>query len=177
MLYGLLQNPGQVQPRAIIGEAHRHVIAGLLQIDRDRPDRILARTGAHGRFFYAVNDTIAQQVLECRRHAIEHAPVHFNRASVDVELDLFGGVLGRLPHDPVQAFGNALELHHAGAQQILLQCPGLARLGDQIVFRGVHRALQIALHRGHVVDRFRHHAGQFLHPREAVKLQWVKVLL
>ena len=33
------------------------------------------------RLFDAMDDTIAQQVLEGPRHAIEHATVHFNRAA------------------------------------------------------------------------------------------------
>jgi hypothetical protein len=47
-------------------------------------------------------------------------------------------------------------------------------LGNQIVFGTFHGALQVALHRGHVVHRLGHHAGQFLHAREAVELQRVE---
>ena len=117
---------------------------------------------------------IAQQVLEGGCHAVQHATVHFNGAAGDVQLDLFAGFLGGLAHHGVQAFGNAFELHHAGAQQVALQLTRLAALGDQVVFGAFHGALQIALHRGHVVDRLGHHAGQLLHPGEAVELQRIE---
>ena len=55
-----------------------------------------------------------------------------------------------------------------------LQLAGLPRLGGQVVFGRLHRALQVALHRGHVVDRLGHHAREFLHAREAVELQRIE---
>ena len=67
-------------------------------------------------------------------HAVEHAAVDFDRAADDVEPDLLAGFLGGLAHDPVQAVGDALELDHAGAQQVVLQVARQARLGDQFVF-------------------------------------------
>ena len=53
----------------------------------------------------------------------------------------------------------------------------LTRLRRQIGLGAVQRALQVALHRGHVVDRFGHHAGQFLNPGKAVKLQRIEAAL
>ena len=89
-------------------------------------------------------------------------------------LHLLAGFLGGQAHHAVQAIGDALELHHARAQQVALQLARLARLRDQVVFGRFHRALQVALHGGHVVDRLGHHARQFLHAREAVELERVE---
>ena len=79
-----------------------------------------------------------------------------------------------MAHDGVQTLGDRVELHHARAQQITLQLTGLAALGDQVVFRAFGSALQIALHRAHVVHGFGHHARELLHAGEAVELQRVE---
>lgn len=113
-------------------------------------------------------------MLEGRRHAVQHAAVHFDGTAGDVQLDLFAGFLGRLAHHRVQPLCNALEFHHAGAQQIALQLPRLPTLGDQIVLGSFHDALQVALHGGHVIDRFGHHAGQFLDPRKAIEFERIE---
>jgi hypothetical protein len=62
---------------------------------------------------------------------------------IDVELDLLADVLGGLPHHAIQTLGDGLELDHAGAQQVALQLPCLAGLGNQVVFGTLHRALQL----------------------------------
>ena len=90
---------------------------------------------------------------------------------------LLAGILGSLAHHAVQALGDALELHHARAQQAALQLAGLARLRGKIVFGRLHRLLQGALHRGHVVDRLGHHPRELLDAREAVELERVETLL
>ena len=144
------------------------------QIHRDGSGGWLASGDPHVRFFNTVGNAVTQQVLEGRCHAVQHPPVHFNRASGDVQLDLLAGFLGRLADHSVQALRNAFELHHAGTQQIALQLPRLAALGNQIVFRTFHGALQVALHCRHVVHRLGHHAGQLLHTGETVKFQGVE---
>ena len=58
-----------------------------------------------------------------------------------------------------------------------MQLARLAALGHQAVFGCFQRALQVALHRGHVVHRLRHHAGDFLHTGEAVELQRIERLI
>ena len=121
-----------------------------------------------------MHHTVAQQVLEGGGHPVQHAAVHFDVATRDVETHLLAGFLRSLAHHAVQALGNAFKFHHAGAQQIALQFPGLARLSDQTIFGHFHRSLQVALHRGHVVDRLRHHAGQLLNTGEPVEFQRVK---
>jgi hypothetical protein len=122
----------------------------------------------------AVRDAVAQQVLEGADHAFEHAAVDFDRAADDVQPHLLAGVLGRLAHHAVQAVGQALELDHARAQQVVLQLARQPCLRRQLVFGRLQRALQAALHGGHVVDRLGHHARQFLEAREAVHLQRVE---
>ena len=122
----------------------------------------------------AVRHAVAQQVLEGAGHAVEHAAVDFDRAADDVQPHLLAGFLGGLAHDAVEAVRHALELDHARAQQVVLQVARQARLGDQLVFGRLQRALQGALHGGHVVDRLGHHARQFLEAREAVELERVE---
>ena len=117
---------------------------------------------------------VAQQVLEGRGHAVEHPAIDLDRATLDVELDLAAGVLGGLPHHAVQAVGDALELDHSRAQQVALQLAGLARLRGQVVLGRFDGALKLALHRGDVVDRLGHHAGEFLHTGEAVELKRIE---
>ena len=122
----------------------------------------------------AVRHAVAQQVLEGAAHALEHAAVDFDRAADEVQSHLLLQLLGGLAHDAVQAVGQALELDHARAQQVVLQVARQARLRGQVVFGGLQRALQAALHGGHVVDRLGHHARQFLEAREAVHLERVE---
>jgi len=55
-----------------------------------------------------------------------------------------------------------------------LQFARLPALHGQVAFRRLYRALQVVLHRGHVVHRFGQQAGQFLYPGVAVELQGVK---
>ena len=117
---------------------------------------------------------IAQQVLECRGHAVQHAAIHFNSATQQVQPNLLSGFLGCQPDNPVQAVRNTFKLHHAGTKQIALQFTGLAPLGDQIILCCLNSALQGALDGCHVVDRLGHHASQLLHTGKAVKFKRVK---
>ena len=119
---------------------------------------------------------VAQQVLERAGHALQHAAVHFGAATDDVQAHLLARFLGRLAHHAVEALGEAFELHHAGAQQVVLQVARQAGLGHELVFGGFQAALQGALHGGHVVDRLGHHPGEFLEARVAVELQRVELL-
>ncbi|MPM16284.1 hypothetical protein SDC9_62662 [bioreactor metagenome] len=173
-LDGLLADAAHVQACTVVAELHRHVVAFLTQRDGDRAAGGLACGHAHVRAFDTVAHAVAQQVFERWRHPVQHATVHFNGAAGDVQLDLLAGFLGRLAHQRVQALGDAVELHHARAQQVALQLAGLAALVDQVVFRTFHGTLQIALHGGHVVHRLGHHAREFLHAGEAVKLQRIE---
>ena len=166
-----------IQPAAVVVEGHGHVVAGLAHVNGDGAGGFLAPAGAHGGLLDAVHHAVAQEVLEGGRHAIQNASVHFNGAAGDFELDGLAGFLGGLAHHAVQALGDAFELHHARAQQIALEFARLARLRHKIVFAGVERALQGALHGGHVVHGLGHHAGEFLHAGETVELQRVEVLL
>ena len=121
-------------------------------------------------------DGIAQHVLKSRRHAIQHATVHINRATDNVELYLLACLFCGLPNHAVKPVRNTFKLNHTGAQQVALQLTGLAALRNQIVFGPLHGSLQTALYSGDVIDRFGHHARQFLHPGKAVKFQRIEVL-
>ena len=116
-------------------------------------------------------------MLKRWRHAVQHAAVHFDGAALQVQTHLLAGLLGGLSDHAVKALGNALKLHHAGAQQVALEIAGLACLGNQIVLGRLYGSLQRALNSCHVVHRFGHHAGQLLHAGETVKLQRIKTKL
>ena len=172
-----LADARQVQAAAIITKLHRDVVTGLLHPDTDQADTVLATRGAFGLRLDTMHHAVAHQVLEGRRHALQDAAVDFDRPADDVQPHLLAGLLAGLAHHAVQALGNAVELHHARAQQLALQLTRLARLRGQVVLAALDRPLQAALHRGHVVDRLRHHAGELLHAGEAVEFQWIEVLL
>ena len=146
----------------------------MAQVHRDRSGGRFALGHPLIRCLDPVGHTVAQQVFKRRRHTIKHAAVHFNRTARDIELDLLAGFLGRLAHHGIQPLSNAFKLHHACTQQVALKFAGLTALGNQVVLRTFHRALQVALNGGHVIDRLGHHAGQLLHPGKAVELQGVE---
>ena len=166
----------QVQAGAVVAEFDRDFVAFLGQADGDGAAGVLAGLDAGLRGLDAVHHAVAQQMLEGAGHAVEHATVDFDRAADDVQPHLLAGFLGGLAHHAVQAVGHAFELDHARAQQVVLQVARQPRLRGQFVLGGLQRALQAALHRGHVVDRLGHHAREFLEAREAVHLQRVEGL-
>ena len=175
--FGFGADARQVQATAIIRKGHRHIVAFLRQGHSDLPFRRLAHSQTLIHWLDAVHHTVAQQVFERRCHAVQHTTIHFDRTANDIEPHLFARLFGRLAHHAVQPVGNALEFNHARAQQVTLQFARLACLGCQTVFGGIDCTLQIALHRGHVVDRLGHHAGELLHAGEAVELQWIESLV
>ena len=129
----------QVEAVAVVADLDPHFVALLGQRDVDRADRILVLRAAHVGRLDAVHDGVAQQVLEGAGHAIEHAAIEFDRRALDVQAHLDGGFLGGLAHDAVQAFGQRVERHHAGAQQVFRQRARQARLGGHLVFGRLHR--------------------------------------
>ena len=172
--HGLGTDALDVEPRAIVTELDGHVVALVVQRHRDDARRGLAVGQPFFRRLDAMGHAVAQQVLECRGHAVEHATVHLDGTARDIELDLLARFLGRLAHHGIEALGDALELHHARAQQVPLQLACLAALRNEVVLRAFQGTLQIALHRGHVVHRLGHHARELLHPCEAVEFERVK---
>ena len=173
---GALADALQVEARAVIGHLDGHFVALLAQADRDLPTGRLAGCGARVGHFDAMGHTVAQQVLEGPHHPLQDATVHLGVAAHNVQAHLLAGFLTCQSHHAVQAVGQAFELHHARAQQIVLQIAGETGLGGQLVFGCLQVALQGALHGGHVVHRLGHHAGQFLEARVAVELQRVEIL-
>ena len=116
-------------------------------------------------------------MLERGRHTLQHTTVHLDRAAINIQLDRFASILRGLANHAVQTIGDTFEFLHSCTQQIPLQIPCLAGLRHQIILGQLHRALQAALHRSHVIDGLGHHARQLLHTRESVKLQGVEPFL
>ena len=146
-------------------------------MNRDQTRSFLARRTAQLRAFNPMRDAVTQQMFKRRRHAVQHATVHLNGAAQQVKFDLFAGLLRSLANHAIQAIRNAFKLDHPGFKKVTLQLARLARLSDQIVFSRLNGALQRSLYCRHVVDRFRHHAGQLLHAGKAVKLEGIKARL
>src|SRR6218665_827963 len=73
LLDGLFEDARQVQPGAVVAELDRYVVAFVAQVHRDRAGRRLAGGHAQLRRFDAVGGAVAQQMLERRGHAVEHA--------------------------------------------------------------------------------------------------------
>ncbi len=174
---GLLADTRQIQTGPVIRDLDADFIAVLARGDRHLPQRILARRDALLGRFDAVRHTVAQQMLEGRHHAIEHAAVDTDRAAVNIEPDLLAGLLACQTDQPVEAVGDAIELDHAGSQQITLQLARQPSLGSQLVFNHLQGTLQRAAHRGHVVDRLGHHSRQLLQTGVAIHLQRVEGLV
>ena len=172
----LLADARQVQPGTVVTHFDTDLVALVAQRHGDRAVRFLACVAAGLRRFDAVRDAVAQQVLERRRHALQHAAVDLDRAAEDVQPHLFAGFLGSQTHHAVQPVGLALELDHSGSQQTVLQVARQARLGDQFVLGALQRALKGALHGRHVVDRLGHRARDFLETREAIRLERIERL-
>ena len=165
-----------VEAAAIVAKFHRHFVAGLRYLHHDAAGGVLAGRRALAWGFNAVHDAVAQQVLEGADHALQHAAVKLDGAAHDIKPHLFARFLARLAHRAVEAVGGALELHHARAQEVVLQFAREAGLRGELVFRGLQRALHTALQGGHVVDRLGHETREFLETREAVHLQRVEGL-
>ena len=173
---GLFADSLQVQSGTIVDEFDGHIVALLLQLEREDAGLRLARGNALRRSLDAMRHGVAQQMLKHRRQALEHAAVHVQGRALDLQADLLVGIARGLAHDAMQAPGDALKLDHPGAQQIALQLARLARLGNQVILIAFNAALQIALHRGHIVHRFGQQAGELLNPGETIKFQRIKAL-
>ena len=78
---GLGQDAGQVQAGAVVAHLHAHLVAHLGDGQADGAGGVLAGAGTLGRRLDAVHHAVAQQVLEGRRHAVEHAAVDLDAAA------------------------------------------------------------------------------------------------
>ena len=91
---------------------------------RERDDDGAGRVLAGGRARVAASSMPCATQLRSRcskapRHAVQHAAVDLDRAADDVQAHLLAGFLGGLAHHAVEAVGQALELDHARAQQVV----------------------------------------------------------
>ena len=172
---GFFANARHIQPFAIIAHSNHHLVARLLQVDFDVAGRLFAGLCALIGRFDAMHHGVAQQMFKGRRDTLDDVAIHGRVSARDIQCNLLAVFFGGLAHHAIQAFGQAVELDHSRAQQIALQFARLTRLNDQVVFGRLHGANHVTLHRGHVIDRFGHHARQFLHAGKAVEFQRVEV--
>ena len=99
---GFFTDSIQVQPAAVVTEVNSDVIAFLAQVNRDQADGVFARLSARLRAFNAVGHAVAQQVLKGGRHAVEHAAVHLDGATQQVQPHLFAGFLRGQSHHAIK---------------------------------------------------------------------------
>ena len=166
----------EVHARAVVADVDDDFRAFALQVQVDLAGRGLAARRALVRRLDAVHHRVAQQVLERRQHALEHLPVQFAGGAFDDQLGALVGIGGGLAHDARQPLHVALERHHAGAHQSVLQLGDRARLQLQLILGVAHQALEQLLEAGHVVGRFGQRARVLLDRRITVELQRIKSL-
>ncbi len=120
-LEALAPDRGEIHAGAVVGDLDDHLGALAMQAHRDAAGLGLVVGEALRRRLDAVHHRIAQHVLERRQHALEHLPVELARGALDHQFGALAGVGRRLAHDARQALHVALERHHAGAHQAVLQ--------------------------------------------------------
>ena len=172
--FGLLPDAFEVEALAIVGELDDDFIAFLAYLDGQLAGFLFACRQPLAAAFDAVHDRVAQQVLERRRHFLQHAAVDLDTAAADVEADPLVDFLCGLARDAIQPFGDAAELHHAHPHQVLLQVARQARLLLQVVAGLLDATRHVLLHRGDVGNGFGNHAAQFLQPGKAVELERIE---
>ena len=136
----------------------------------------LPRLATFVRRLHAVHHRVAQQVLKGGQHALEHLTVQFAGRTLDDQLGALVGIGRRLAHDACQSLHVALEGHHAGAHQPVLQLGDRTRLQLQLILGVAHQVLEQLLEAGHVVGRLRQRTRVLLNRRVAVEFQRIKAL-
>jgi len=152
--HGLFANQPHADPGAVIGDHDHHLRSVALQTDRDAADIRFAERRAALRGLNAVHHGIAQHVFERRNHALQHLPVEFRGGTLHHQLGLLAGVVGCLPHQAREALYMALEGHHAGPHQAVLQLSNDPRLLGQQILRFASQGLEQALNARHVARGF-----------------------
>ncbi len=133
---------------------------------------------AHVRRLDAMHHGIADQMLDRAGHAVQHRAVDLHRAALDQQARL------HLPVSVADWRATRYSRSASASNCTMRACisprcrPRVSRACAAEVARGaVEAALQVLLHRGHVVHGLGHHPRQFLEPREAVELERVEVLV
>ncbi len=170
----LAVEPVQIEPRAVVAQDERDLVALLPEGDADAPALGLAGRAARRRRFDAVDQRIAQHVLERRADLLQHAAVELDLAAFDLELRLLLHLARRLPHGAVEALVQVREWHRAHAHQFLLHVAAAARLLLQRRLAVAEVFQERLLDRGDVVQALRHHPRQLLQAGVAVELQRIE---
>ena len=166
----------EVDARAVVGDRDDDFRALALQRHVDHAGLVLAGRDARRRQLDAVDDGVAQHVLERREHALEHLAVEFAGRAVDADLDLLAGLGRGLARDARQALDVALERDHARAHQPALQLGDDAPLLRQQVLHLARLGREQALHARDVRRGLRERARVLLDRGIAVELERVEVV-
>ena len=170
----LVADRPEVHAAAVVGEAHHDLRALALQLEDDAPGVGLAALDALLGLLDAVHHGVAQHVLERRQHALEHLAVELAGGALDDELGALAGVGRGLAHDAREALHVALERHHAGAHQTVLQLGDGARLLLQQVLRVLGEVLEQLLDAGDVVGGLGERARELLDGGVAIELERIE---
>ena len=109
-------------------------------------------------------------------HALEHLPVELRGRALHHEFGALAGVVRRLAHQTRQALHMALERHHAGAHQAVLQLGDDARLLRQKILRLAGQGLEQALNARDVARGLRQRTRELLQRGIAVELQRIEIV-
>ncbi len=88
----LVANRLEIHAGAVVGQAHHDFGAFTMQLERDAARVVLAGGGALVRLLDAVNDGVAEHVLERRQHALEHLAIELARGAFDDQLGALAGI-------------------------------------------------------------------------------------
>ena len=166
----------EIHARAVVGDGDDDFRALALQRDVDDAGLVLAAGDAGRRQFDAVDDGVADHVLEGRQHPLQHLAVELARGAVDADLHLLAGFGRGLARDAREALNLALERDHARAHEPALQFGNDAALLREQVLDLARLGREQALHARDVRRRLAERARILLDRRVAVELERIEVV-
>src|SRR5690606_40581111 len=99
----------QVEPAAVVLQFEQDFVAFLAHREADLAGLGLAGGNAFPGRLDAVGNRVAQEMLDGRSHALEHAAIDFDIRSADVERDPLAELLRRLADHPVETVAEGAE--------------------------------------------------------------------
>src|SRR5579862_7190081 len=127
------QDPGAVEPAAVIAHFDRDVAAAMARIKMNRACHGFAGRTAHIGLFDSMVDAVAHEVNERIADLLEDGLVEFGVLAGDLELDLLAESLRQIAHHAWEAAEYETDRQHAHAHDAFLQ---LAHVALELVEAG-----------------------------------------
>ena len=124
-----------------------------------------------------MHDGIAQHVLERRHHALQHLPVELCGCALNHEFGALAGIVRRLPHQSGEPLDMALERHHPGSHQAVLQLGDDAGLLGEEILRFARQGLEQSLDARDIAGGLRERARELLERGIAVELERIEIVV